>query len=64
MQNNTLIKVHIILTLIFELLNTGIEEHSRPSDEYLETRFELCKKLMALAGYRLADNILKNIHNF
>ncbi|MDR3736419.1 MAG: S1/P1 nuclease [Acidobacteriaceae bacterium] len=32
-----------------------IRENSAPSQDYLKTRFETCKKLMALAGYRLAD---------
>jgi hypothetical protein len=33
----------------------GIKEGGSPSDEYLKLRFETCKKMMALAGYRLAD---------
>jgi len=33
----------------------GIKEGDTPSENYLKTRFELCKKLMALSAYRLAD---------
>jgi len=38
----------------------GIKENDVPSEEYLNTRFEICRKYIALAGYRLAD-ILKDI---
>eukprot|EP00829_Urostomides_striatus_P019625 TRINITY_DN76_c0_g1_i8.p1 TRINITY_DN76_c0_g1~~TRINITY_DN76_c0_g1_i8.p1 ORF type:complete len:310 (+),score=88.23 TRINITY_DN76_c0_g1_i8:65-994(+) len=33
----------------------GIKENSAPSDDYLKSRYVTCKKLIALAGYRLAD---------
>ena len=39
----------------------GIKENEKPSDEYLRTRFEICKRQIALAGYRLAD-MLKQIN--
>jgi len=38
----------------------GIKEGDKPTDEYLDTRYEICKRQMALAGYRLAD-MLKEI---
>ena len=39
----------------------GINENEAPSENYLNTRFEICKKQIALAGYRLAD-MLKEIN--
>ena len=33
----------------------GIKEGDVPSQEYLTTRYEICKRQIALAGYRLAD---------
>lgn len=36
---------------------TDIQENKEPSSEYLRSRYEVCKKLIALAGYRLADHI-------
>lgn len=33
----------------------GIKENTAPSADYLKLRFETCKRLIALAGYRLAD---------
>ena len=40
---------------------SGIKENGTPSDEYLRMRFETCKKLVALAGYRLADYLNDNL---
>jgi hypothetical protein len=34
---------------------TDIKPNTKPSDTYLKTRFPICTRLMALAGYRLAD---------
>eukprot|EP00826_Nyctotherus_ovalis_P008483 TRINITY_DN121_c0_g1_i1.p1 TRINITY_DN121_c0_g1~~TRINITY_DN121_c0_g1_i1.p1 ORF type:complete len:297 (-),score=82.71 TRINITY_DN121_c0_g1_i1:115-1005(-) len=38
----------------------GIHENEYPSEEYKRSRFEICKRQIALAGYRLAD-MLKEI---
>lgn len=40
----------------------GIKENEVPSAEYLNTRAEICRKYIALAGYRLAD-MLKDIYH-
>lgn len=34
---------------------TEIKPNTKPSETYLRTRFPVCTRLMALAGYRLAD---------
>ncbi len=39
----------------------GIQENAVPSKEYVAFRFETCKKLVALAGYRLADFLNENL---
>lgn len=39
----------------------GIKENESPSENYKNTNFEICKKLIALAGYRLADLINNNL---
>jgi hypothetical protein len=39
----------------------GIKENTAPSEEYLKFRFETCKKLIALAGYRLADYLKEHL---
>jgi len=33
----------------------GIREHEVVKKEYKDSRFEICKRQIALAGYRLAD---------
>jgi len=33
----------------------GIKEDDYPSDDYKKTRYQICRKLIALGGYRLAD---------
>ena len=33
----------------------GIQENTAPTEEYKSFRYETCKKLVALAAYRLAD---------
>ncbi len=38
-----------------------IKENTAPSQDYLKTRFETCKKLLALAGYRLADYLNESL---
>lgn len=38
----------------------GIHENEEPTKEYLETRFKICRRQIALSGYRLAD-MLKEI---
>lgn len=38
-----------------------IAEHTKPTDNYKNSRAELCKMLMALAGYRLADFLNLNL---
>lgn len=38
---------------------TDIYEYSYPSEYYRNSRFEVCKRLIALAGYRLADLLNK-----
>lgn len=32
-----------------------IQEYTAPTEYYLSSKFERCKQLIALAGYRLAD---------
>ena len=39
-----------------------ITENTRPSDNYKSSRFEVCKQLIALAGYRLADLLNEYLH--
>jgi len=38
-----------------------IMENTTPSDAYLNSRFEVCKELIALAGYRLVDHLNKHL---
>ncbi len=38
---------------------TDIHENEVPSEEYKSSRFEVCKRQIALAGYRLADWLKK-----
>ena len=33
----------------------GIKEGGKPTKDYLNSRYEICKRQIALAGYRLAD---------
>jgi hypothetical protein len=42
----------------------GITENSSPSPEYIQRGWEVCKKLLALAGYRLANYLLELFPNF
>jgi hypothetical protein len=48
------------LQLAIDYAYNGIKENDKPSEEYKNSRFEICKKQIALAGYRLAD-MLKDI---
>eukprot|EP00830_Metopus_es_P016059 TRINITY_DN484_c0_g1_i1.p1 TRINITY_DN484_c0_g1~~TRINITY_DN484_c0_g1_i1.p1 ORF type:complete len:326 (+),score=58.29 TRINITY_DN484_c0_g1_i1:67-1044(+) len=41
----------------------GIKENTEPSKDYLAFRFETCKKLIALAGYRLADFLNEHLQS-
>ena len=41
----------------------GIKENDKPTAEYLSTRYVICKREMALAGYRLADNLKEIFHS-
>lgn len=36
---------------------TGISENTVPTDAYIQTNFEIVRKMIALAGYRLADGL-------
>ena len=44
-----------LFTIASQEAYVGIREGEAPSEEYLTKRFETTKKLVALAGYRLAD---------
>lgn len=35
----------------------GISENETPSQTYINSNFDVCKKQLALAGYRLADQL-------
>eukprot|EP00831_Metopus_contortus_P040436 TRINITY_DN31683_c0_g1_i2.p1 TRINITY_DN31683_c0_g1~~TRINITY_DN31683_c0_g1_i2.p1 ORF type:complete len:134 (-),score=46.63 TRINITY_DN31683_c0_g1_i2:160-561(-) len=39
----------------------SIEEHEKPSENYIKNGYEQCKRLMALAGYRLGAELEKII---
>lgn len=39
----------------------GILENNYPPEDYLVMKFETCKKLIALAGYRMADLLNDNL---
>ena len=44
-----------IYDIAVKYVYTGITENEYPSENYKETRYEICKSQIALAGYRLAD---------
>ena len=48
-------------TIAVEEAYKGIQEGGVPSQDYLRARFETCKKLVALAGYRLADALNQDL---
>ena len=61
-KNIKIMEKHMVLLASNEVYQ-GINENETPSQDYLSKNFELCKKLIALAGYRLAD-LLKNQSEF
>jgi len=51
-----------VYTIATKEVYNGIKENTEPTEEYIRFRFETCKKLVALAGYRLADFLNNNLH--
>lgn len=46
-----------IFDIAVQYAYTNIKEGEEPTDGYIESRYLICEKLIALAGYRLADYI-------